>query len=68
MRIPGSDHSAEFKHDVAFSFLARDLGLATKLADALAPLPSFVYARSRTSSPAPMAWRAFGPRFGTTAD
>jgi hypothetical protein len=37
----------QFKHDVAFSFLARDLQLATKFADALAPLTSFVYVRQQ---------------------
>jgi hypothetical protein len=36
-----------FKHDVAFSFLAQDLSLATKFADALAPLTSFVFARKQ---------------------
>jgi hypothetical protein len=37
----------KFKHDVAFSFLAPDLTLATQFADALAPLTSFVYSRKQ---------------------
>jgi hypothetical protein len=38
---------SKFKHDVAFSFLAQDLTLTTKFADALAPLTSFVFARKQ---------------------
>lgn len=36
-----------YKHDVAFSFLAKDLALATRFSDALAPLTSFVFARNQ---------------------
>lgn len=40
-------HAAGIKHEVAFSFLARDLSLATQFADALAPLDCFVFARKQ---------------------
>lgn len=39
--------AGSYKHDVAFSFLAQDLALATRFADALAPLTSFVFARKQ---------------------
>lgn len=39
--------SEEFKHDVAFSFLSSDLGLAKALADEIAPLKAFVYSRKQ---------------------
>lgn len=42
-----SEEQSEFKHDVAFSFLAHDLTLATRFADALMPLTSFVFARKQ---------------------
>ena len=35
------------KHEVAFSFLTPDLQLATRLADSLAPLSTFVFARKQ---------------------
>ena len=42
-----SEEANEFKHDVAFSFLAQDLTVATRFADALVPLTSFVFARKQ---------------------
>jgi hypothetical protein len=42
-----SEEQGEFKHDVAFSFLAQDLTLATRFADALMPLTSFVFSREQ---------------------
>lgn len=41
------EQAGGFKHDVALSFLASDLALATRFADALAPLTSFVFARKQ---------------------
>jgi hypothetical protein len=35
------------KHEVAFSFLAADVALATKFADSLARLPTFVFSRKQ---------------------
>ena len=35
------------KHEVAFSFLAPDLALATRFADSLAPLTTFVFSRKQ---------------------
>src|SRR5690348_6752618 len=40
-----AEHPPNYKHDVAFSFLKEDLTLATRFADALAPLTSFVFVR-----------------------
>lgn len=42
-----TEEQSEFKHDVAFSFLAQDLTVATRFADALVPLTSFVFARKQ---------------------
>ena len=41
------EQAGDYKHDVAFSFLAQDLALATRFADALTPLTSFVFARKQ---------------------
>jgi len=52
------------KYDFAFSFLTPDLPLALRLADALAPLASFVYSRAQENIATRDGMDVFGTVFG----